>query len=127
MRGDMDHVVLGKTGVFVVETKCWDGEVTCEHERIWVDRRLPTRDPLAQVLESRDALERLLAETKKTAVKVRAVVCFAGYGFQGQRARANGVEVCHARELVSLLEAPGETALTPDEIKAVADKLAKLL
>ncbi|MCL1888773.1 MAG: NERD domain-containing protein, partial [Kiritimatiellaeota bacterium] len=28
-RTDVDHVVLGKTGVFVVETKCWDGEVTC--------------------------------------------------------------------------------------------------
>ncbi len=124
---DLDHVVAGRTGVFVVETKCWEGEVTCDHGRVWVEGRLPSRDPLAQVLRARDELEGALAETQETAVKVQAVLCFAGRGFLGQRAKINGVEICHVREVAGLIEKAGEVALTPDEIGLVADRLVRML
>jgi len=126
-RGDMDHVVAGKTGVFVVETKCWEGEGTCERGRIWVDGRPPTRDPLAQVVRARDELEAALGEAQETAVKVRAVLCFAGRGFLGKRARIDGVEVCHVREVAGLVENAAETALTRDEVEVVSDRLARMV
>ena len=125
-RGDMDHVVAGRTGVFVVETKCWEGEVTCDRGRIWVEGRLPSRDPLAQVSKARDELESALAG-KDHAVKVRAVLCFAGRGFTGERANINGVEVCHVREVAGLIEKSDEAALTREEVGTIADKLVKML
>jgi len=127
MRGDLDHVVAGKTGVFVVETKCWEGEVMCEHGRIWVDGRPPTRDPLAQVLKARDELEAALSEAQETAVKVRAVLCFAGRGFLGRRARVDGVAICHVREVAGVIEKAAETSLTRDEVEVVSDRLARMV
>jgi len=126
MRGDMDHVVVGRTGVFVIETKNWDGEVACDHGRIWVDGRLPSRDPLAQVLKARDALEAELAGVLEVPVKARAVLCFAGRGFLGKHASLNGVEIRHAREVAALVaEAPSE--LNADEVERVADRLVGML
>ena len=126
IRDDMDHVVVGRTGVFVVETKNWDGEVVCDHGRIWADGRLPTRDPLAQVLKARDELEAALAETLESPVKARAVLCFAGRGFLGKRAALDGVEICHARDVAALI-AESPAALNPDEVAAVADRLVEML
>ena len=127
IRGDFDHVVVGKTGVFVVETKYWDGEVTCDHGRILVNGRPPTREPLAQVLKERDEMEAALAEQQEAAVKVQAVLCFAGRGFQGMRANVNGVEVCHVRDVVDVIRLSGEEALTQDETTLVADRLVRML
>ena len=126
-RGDMDHVVAGKSGVFVVETKCWEGEVTCEHGRIWVDGQPPTRDPLAQVLKARDELEAALGEAQETAVKVQAVLCFSGRGFLGRRARVNDVEICHVREVAGVIEKAAESSLTRDEVEVVSDRLARMV
>ena len=127
MRGDMDHVVAGRTGVFVIETKNWDGEVACDHGRVWVDGRLPSRDPLAQVLKARDALEAELAGAIEDApVKARPVLCFAGRGFLGKRANVDGVEICHAREVAALIgESPVE--LSADEVERVANRLVGML
>jgi hypothetical protein len=125
-RGDMDHVVAGRTGVFVVETKNWDGEVTCDHGRVLVDGRPPSRDPLAQVLKARDELEATLTEALETPVKARAVLCFAGRGFFGKRANLNGVEMCHAREVAALImESP--PALNADEVEKAANRLVGML
>jgi len=126
-RGDMDHVVAGRTGVFLIETKNWDGEVACDHGRVWVDGRLPSRDPLAQVLKARDTLEAELAGAVEDApVKAKAVLCFAGRGFLGKRANLNGVEICHARDVASLIgEAPVE--LSASEVERVADRLVGML
>ena len=126
LRGDMDHVVVGRTGVFVVETKCWDGEVACDHGRIWADGRLPSRDPLAQVLKARDELEATLAETLETPVKAKAALCFSGRGFGGQRTTLNGVEVCHAREVAGWI-AGAEPVLNAEEVALAADRLVRML
>ena len=32
--GDIDHVVLGPSGIFVLETKNWSGDITCNGD-IW--------------------------------------------------------------------------------------------
>ena len=32
--GDIDHIVLGPSGVFVLETKNWNGDITC-HGDVW--------------------------------------------------------------------------------------------
>ena len=38
-RANIDHIVLGPNGVFVLETKNFSGRVTCYHDRWWVARR----------------------------------------------------------------------------------------
>jgi hypothetical protein len=47
--GNMDHVVIGPGGVFVLETKCLGGDATIEGDEIRVQRRI---DPDANYLTS---------------------------------------------------------------------------
>lgn len=126
-KSDLDHVVVGPAGVFLVETKCWDGEVTCEHGRIWIDGQLPQRDPLAQVMNGRMQLESALEAVPETTTRVRAVLCFAGRGFQSQQANLNDVDICHLDGLARLITTEQGASLTQGEIGLVADRLARML
>jgi hypothetical protein len=46
--GDIDHVLWGPRGVFVIETKALRGRVTVEAGRLTFDRSMPNRDPVHQ-------------------------------------------------------------------------------
>ena len=41
-RGDVDHIVLGRNGIFVVETKNYSGEVSCNGD-VWGRRKIGRR------------------------------------------------------------------------------------
>jgi hypothetical protein len=47
-RGDLDHLVVGPTGIFAIETKNWQGTVTLEQGELRVDGVLPGRSPVRQ-------------------------------------------------------------------------------
>ena len=59
--GDIDHIVLGPSGLFVIETKNWSGRITC-HGDDWQrqNRRNNAGSPSRQV--------------KKNAIRVRNVI-----------------------------------------------------
>jgi Nuclease-related domain len=61
-RGDIDHVVIGPTGVFVIETKAWQGRVYPQRGgRLMcsgVDRSAALLQAKAEALEVRDRLGR---------------------------------------------------------------------
>ena len=52
----IDHVVVGPTGLFAIETKCWSGSVTLEEGVLRVDGGLPSRPPLEQARASAAAV-----------------------------------------------------------------------
>jgi hypothetical protein len=52
----VDHVVVGPTGVFAVETKNWRGKVGLEDGHVLVDGRLADRSPLQQAIREADAV-----------------------------------------------------------------------
>jgi len=73
--GDIDHVVLGPTGIFVLETKNWSGDITCigdEWQR--VGKRSFKGSPSLQV--------------KKNAAKIKRII----YSSQAFRSLGIGVE-----------------------------------
>lgn len=75
-RYHVDHVVVGPTGVFCVETKNWSGEVTVEEGNVLVNGGLPSRQPAIQASREADALAaRLLAAGWNGTIT--PVVCFA--------------------------------------------------
>jgi hypothetical protein len=90
---NLDHVVVGPSGVFVIDSKQWTGEVQQSADGlVWHDHyRLD--HPLATVRWQAEALGRLLG------VPVAPLVCVHGAHIQGGGLRAQGVAVVPATRL----------------------------
>ncbi len=96
----IDHVVLSPSGLYVLETKFWNGKVSLEDGCVLVDGKLPSRSPVAQV--QREALE-LKSKLKELgwAGYIAPVVVFASDTFAPGCAELQGVAILNAAELKS--------------------------
>jgi hypothetical protein len=124
---DYDHVVVGPTGVFVVETKNWSGKITMEDGKILQDGEEPDRPPLEQVKEGASDLRRRLAEDVDVDVAVQPVLCFVGGALQGGTTGASGVVVCAADVLESVITVTLETPLGKAAQEKVVTYLERLM
>lgn len=108
-RGDIDHVVVCRKGVFVIETKNWRGRVVLADGRLLVDGRTPRRAPLDQVREAADTLQARLAAAGMRGVPLLPVVCFASDVFEAGCAEAGTVRVCNRSKLLDMLVGEGRS------------------
>lgn len=125
--GDLDHVVVGPTGVFIIETKNWDGSITVEDNRILYDGRKPSRPPLEQVRDAASDLRSKLQEAADTEIRPRPIVCFAGDTVRGDRQTADGVVVCNVRVLNDLITEPAGQPLPEQARTRIALCLRRML
>lgn len=122
---DVDHVVVGPTGVFVVETKNWAGEISVVKDHVVVNGRPPHRDPLQQVYRAARQVRDHIHEQAGLEVQVHPVLCFAGSMITTGGAEASGVRICNDGELVALLQAEAEPLFLPEKVERVVNLLQK--
>ena len=103
--GDIDHVVAGPTGIFVIETKNWRGKITLAGDGLRVDGAAPRRDPLEQVRHAVKAFRTRLNRAGLYDLDMAPVVCFASNRLDAPRAMCGDVRVCNASELLDVLTA----------------------
>ena len=111
--GDLDHVIVGPNGVFLVETKNWAGPITVSDGRILYDGREPDRAPLEQVNRAADALRALLRSACQGAVPVQPIVCFSAGETPAKPLGASGALVCRDRHLLGVIEEHADTRIKP--------------
>ncbi len=124
---DYDHIVVGPTGVFVVETKNWRAPVTIEDGRILYDGDEPTRPPVDQVKQAAHALTAALERIAGRRVTVHPVLCFVGDAFRLPPQGVMGAIVCNARDAVTVLTGDFETPLADAVIAELATALKQSL
>jgi hypothetical protein len=78
--GDIDHIVLGPSGVFVLETKNWSGDVTC-HGDEWqrAGRGNFKGSPSLQVKRNAAKIKRIIDSSqglRSLSIQVEAIVVF---------------------------------------------------
>jgi hypothetical protein len=94
-RFDLDHVVLGPSGVFVIETKNWTGSIQIRDNAVLYEGRPPSRPPLEQVRQSANGLAARIQAACGARVSVHPVLCFAGTPPEyGDEQGVGGVIVC---------------------------------
>ena len=120
---DYDHVVVGPTGVFLIETKNWAGRITVQDGEVLYNGEKPDRPPLMQVKAAAAALRRDLRAEAHRGVDVQPVLCFAEGLLQGGRAGAAGVLICTRHTLMDTLQEQPEHTLPP----AIQDKVVYYL
>ena len=121
--GDCDHVVVGPSGIFVVETKNWNGRVTVENGMVLYDGTSPSRPPLEQVKESARLVRQFLSAALQREVDVTPILCFAGNTLDGKTQGVGGVIVCNARFLNVVIEQNTERPLEAAFGEAIAKQL----
>jgi hypothetical protein len=130
-RGNIDHIAVAASGVWVIDAKHYAGKV--EHRdrggwfrtdwRLYVDGRDKTK--LVDALDWQiAAVEKVLSGGE---VPIHAVLCFVGanWGLFSKPFQQAGVWVTWVSKLAEMILEPGP--LGEDEVQAIATKLARHL
>jgi hypothetical protein len=110
--GNVDHVLVGRAGVFTVETKSHPGPVRV--------RRVHGRT-LSQAQAQRRTIEEV------TGVSVEPLLVFSRAWVDRPMARRNGVRIIPARMLLGYLARGNQTRLSAEEIAQVKQRLQMAL
>ncbi len=110
--GDLDHVVVGPAGVFVIETKNWTGTIAIKDGKLTYDGVVPSRPPLAQVKQAATVLRNQLQSAVGEDIEISPILCFASNPLSSGQQGAAGVLVCNADQLTHLILGTRETPLS---------------
>ncbi|HET9420756.1 MAG TPA: nuclease-related domain-containing protein [Nocardioides sp.] len=113
---NLDHVAIGPSGVFVIDSKNWSGSVRLDGPVLRQDGRTRARE-LVSAREAAAAVARLLAVLP--AAQVSSVLCFVGKDLTGW---AGPVLVCNTSNIAHVLTSR-RTVMTPELVRAVANEL----
>lgn len=115
-RANIDHVVVGRTGVWIVDTKTTRTEVRAGR---WRGVRFGTRRlDTAPVRWEADVVSEEIARQLGRAVSVRPIVAVHGRGLRRRGGRASGVKVVPAAEVARQMRR-GRRRLTREEMAEV--------
>jgi len=127
---DIDHVVWGPRGIFVIETKAHRGKVGIEAGVLTFDGRMPERDAVDQVVRNtlfiKDHLKRALRQDRW----VVSVICLTEAFLSNYRLDIpqRNVHVVKVERLIELLQGYEDTRpLRDDEIPRIGDALNELI
>lgn len=98
-RARVDHVVVGPSGVFSIETKCWSSRVTIEDGTVLAGGVLPSKNPLAQTLREAHSVKVALKKAGWEGA-VTPILAFASNTFEAAIAECRGVVILNANHLV---------------------------
>lgn len=121
-RENIDHIVVGPTGVFVVETKNIGGKLRVNGGRLFSGRYC--RDGyIAQAQRQARAVEEVLsAAAAPLPIEVVPLICVHGAELPSRRVSLQGVRLVGRRGLVrTISKAP--TVLSTEQVTTIASKL----
>ncbi len=122
---DFDHIVVAPSGVFVIETKTWSGEITFESGQVLCNGQPPSRSPLKQIREAAAHLADHFADTRCPEVPIYPVLCFVDNQLKDGLANIGGVRICTDSNLHDLFENSLETPLEAGTLAMIAEELAR--
>jgi hypothetical protein len=122
-----DHIVVVPSGIFVIETKNWSGEITFQNGQVLCNGRTPSRPPIKQVKEEAAALLHYLSASGCPEAPVYPVVCFVGNRPQGGLSNIGGVRICTETDLPVLFENTLEISLPGETLDRITAELARCI
>lgn len=130
-RGNVDHFIVGPSGVFAIETKAWKGEITVKDDEFQVDGRSNSKDPVKQVKGEAKDVRQLIADACGANYWVNPIVCFS-HGELRHYGPVRGVEVASVGSLRNAImrhprRRSTDNVLSASEVGAVSRYLQKHL
>jgi hypothetical protein len=113
---NVDHVVVGPTGIFVVETKSHRGKVTSNGEKLLLNGRQPDKNFISQAWSQTFHMRNILKDRTGKEWSVMPVLCFSN-AFVQVRGLVKGVAVINNGYL--------NTYITKQKVVLSSDELAQ--
>jgi hypothetical protein len=125
-RAWMDQVVIGPTGVFVVGSKPWRGQLAAAEDELYVDgrRRVGATDDVSHAAQAAD--QALAHELKPLGAPVFGVLCIEHSAAPWFKATVQGVLVTNGRALSRAIR-EGQPILGPETVVRLALAADRLL
>jgi hypothetical protein len=126
---NIDHVVIGQTGIFVIETKTISkrksGKAVIEYdgENVKVNGFTPDRNPIIQAKALTSWLRELIKESTGRDLPVRPVVLYPGW-YISQQSKGVEVWVLNPKGLPAFLDHQDKT-ITPEDVHLVTYHLCR--
>ena len=125
-RGNVDHFAIGPQGVFVVETKAFTGEITCQDGKLLRNGRpVAGKDATKQAMAEAMAVRDLLRSSSGIEAFVQPILCFSDAQLSCYRP-LNGVELTNVGSLNRYVATQRER-YSDKEVRAIARLLEKTL
>jgi hypothetical protein len=130
-RGNIDHIVVAASGVWVIDTKCWGGRVERRDVggmfKTEIRLRVAGRDRTNVVEGARRQAAAVQAIVAGSGAPVRAVLCFvqADWKLLARPFKLDDVWITWPTRLVRAIAEPG--ALSPEQVSAIAQSIADVL
>jgi hypothetical protein len=121
-RGDVDRVVIGPTGIWVLEVKNHKGEITYDGRQLLKDGFPMEKDPIKQVWAEVGSVRKLLDRLTRYCFQVQPVIVYCStyskvrFGFKP----VDGVYIIRPEWLNDLLRGTTIQRLTDAQIGAVS-------
>ena len=124
-RANIDHLVVGRTGVWVIDTKTTRSPVRAGWRSVRMgERRLQTDSTRWEAEVVAERLTARLDGRVRRPVPVRPIVALHGRGLRWRGGRAGGVRVVPAEELLRAVRR-GRRRLTRAEVSLVGDAVLR--
>lgn len=124
---NFDHIIVGPSGVFVVETKNWKGAVEFRDGKLYAGGREPSRPPLKQVKAATAELVHFLSDLGLGEVPVHSVLCFISTELPEELMNVNGVVVCSGTRLGDVLQETFDDPISAPLREQVVTELRKVI
>lgn len=127
---NLDHVAIGPSGVFVIETKTNSKpakgacSVRYDGENVWVNGNKPDRDPIVQAKAEARWLYELLERSSGRKVFVQAVVVYPGWFVESGPPKAT-VWVLNDKALPVFISNARQTKLSNEDVHLLSFHLAQ--
>ena len=118
---NIDHVVIGTSGIFLVETKSHGGKVTAEGDKLLLNGNPTDKDFINQTWSQTYQLKSFLKEQTGKEYQVKPVLCFSK-AFVQLRQAVKGVAVVNSKFLNELLQRQ-KPQLSSEDLNAVSTAL----
>ena len=129
---NVDHVLIGRAGVFTIETKTWskpakgDARITFANGRLRAGNHEPDRDPLTQARAQATWLRNVLAESTGKQFSVMPVIAFPGWFVEQPTQRLPDIWVLEPKALPAFLEQE-PLRLAPPDVKLAGFHLSRFI
>ncbi len=124
---NFDHIIVGPSGVFVVETKNWKGSVEFREGKLYAGGKEPSRPPLKQVKAATAELVSFIDDVGYGDIPVHSVLCFLGTKLPEEVMNVNGVVVCTGQRLVDVLQETFGEPISESMREQVVTELRKVI
>ncbi len=129
---NVDHVLIGPTGVYTIETKTWskpttgDARVRFDGDQLAIGSRSPDRDPIIQAKAQAKWLRAVLEESCGRKFVTRPVIVFPGWFVEPAPSSLSDLWILEPKALPSFIERE-RVVLTPEDVKLASFHLARFI